>query len=619
MLLDFDFENKTYADLVYDKSYPKESPGWVNGVYHEREAVVNKKEAKVGKVLFTVSGFEEDSGPLNGDALTVGNFRYLEGTFLNIKTKASNYSLKYKVHNPSSEPLSLTLVINGLNEDSVKLKGNETKEISQKVYLSERKIELTFINSVKIESRLKVELLSLKLDEEKLEKSSVPHMYIASDSTVQTYDKEQYPQTGWGAVLYYYIFPNRNAVISHDENSTFEWSRVYSSKDLIINNKSIGGRSSKSYIVEGKLRQINKTLLPGDYLLIQWGDNDATSIRPLRYVAPKDFMKYMEQYVQSALDRGATPVLITPPQRYNFKNETEATISFDEYRQILLNYAAENNIPCIDLGLQGSQLLTKLGKFKGRSLYMKLPYGQYDNFHEGIDDATHFRKNGAMHLADIVAKGLHEQLPEIPYNKKEKVKKLEMPEQFLATLFDGQGKSESFVQLSWDTVIGADYYVITKKDTSGKVLSRILSTKTCYPDYPQNNEYNTLLTYEITAHNDLGSSLANFVSLRYPYKLVSDNEYRIMGLNIYEVDSTTIDDKISFNVRFTVNPKVENYKVILVDPSVGQQLIIDHLTNDKVSELHSYSVNKEKNWDVMIEGSDKEGHTYYSSKQRILN
>ncbi|MFT9452731.1 hypothetical protein, partial [Liquorilactobacillus ghanensis] len=91
----------------------------------------------------------------------------------------------------------------------------------------------------------------------------------------------------------------------------------------------------------------------------------------------------------------------------------------------------------------------------------------------------------------------------------------------------------------------------------------------------------------------------------------------ILGLNIYEVDKTTISDKISFNIRFTENPAVQKYKVILIDSAIGQQLVIDEIPQKEVAELHSYSINKEKAWDVLITGQDCKGNTYYSSKQQI--
>ncbi|KRM07049.1 hypothetical protein FC89_GL000361 [Liquorilactobacillus ghanensis DSM 18630] len=616
-MTNFNFEEKPYADLFFTRSYSKKSAGWVKGVYQPRTPTIRKRSQPDSLVKFTFSGFEEESGALNGDELTVGKFRYLQGDFLQVSTQAVNYSLKVTLYNPSKQKIKLTLVINDLDECTFTMQGHETKQLVQDVYLSQHKMTLTFINAADIEAGGSIELLAMDLFKNELAEATVPHIYIASDSTAQTYGEKQFPQAGWGELLYYYLFPHRDAVITPDKNSSYEYSRVYSSGDLVINNKSIGGRSSKSFILENKLRQINKTLRPKDYLLIQWGDNDATSIRPLRYVAAEKFIAYIKQYVESALDRGAIPVLITPPQRYSFKTETEAAISFDAYRQKLLQYAKENHLRCIDLGLKSNQLLNKLGRFNGRSLYMKLPYGQYENYAEGIDDATHFRKNGALHLAEIVAKDLHELCPELPYYAKPIFKQLQQPEQLLATVVDKDIADGKYVRLSWQLVPGADYYVITKKDQDNKIISQVLSTKNIYLDFPQNNQYHKLVIYEVAAHNDITTSESNTVSLYYPFKWKNDKQNSILGLNIYEVDKTTISDKISFNIRFTENPAVQKYKVILIDSAIGQQLVIDEIPQKEVAELHSYSINKEKAWDVLITGQDCKGNTYYSSKQQI--
>lgn len=605
-------EKKEFNNLFFNRLYPNEAVGWINGVYQQRVPVIEAKTIQNDVVKFKFNGFEENSKPLNGDKLTIGTFRYLQGNFLQIPTKAANYSLKLRLHNPIKNRVRLVLVINGLDECTFDMNGYETKQIEQDVYLSERKMELTFINTDNIKLGAEIELIGLEFSEFELQRASIPHLYIASDSTVQTYNKEQFPQAGWGEMLYYYLFPNRNATIMPDNKSSYGWSRVYSSKKLVINNKSIGGRSSKSFILEGKLREINKTLRPRDYLLIQWGDNDATTIRPMRYVAIKNFINYIKQYVDSALDRGAIPILITPPQRYNFKTETEVTLSFAEYRDEILKYAKKNNLRYIDLGLKSNRLLAKIGKFGSRSLYMKLPYGQYKNYPEGIDDATHFRRNGAWHLAGIVAEGLHKLCPEIPYYAKEILRDLAKPKQFLATISD-----RKFIELSWNIVLEADYYVVTKK-VKNDVISRVLTTKNMYRDYPSNNiEYKALVSYEVTAYNDDTVSNSNSISLYYPFKCDENTKNIILGLNIYEIDTSTIKDKISFNLRFTENPVVQKYRVILADPIIGQQLVIDEISRKQVSELHNYIVNKEDNWDIFIEGSDDKGHLYYSSKQQI--
>ena len=65
----------------------------------------------------------------------------------------------------------------------------------------------------------------------------------------------------------------------------FSQSQTYEATNAIVENRAIGGRSSKSYIEEGKLDDLLEDIKPGDYLLVQWGHNDATAARPNRYVS----------------------------------------------------------------------------------------------------------------------------------------------------------------------------------------------------------------------------------------------------------------------------------------------------------------------------------------------
>ncbi len=89
-------------------------------------------------------------------------------------------------------------------------------------------------------------------------------IYLAGDSTVKTYAENTYIG-GWGQFLHLYL-----------KNNT------------VVENKSNGGRSSRSFINEGRLttnteikgasyESIESTIKAGDYLLIQFGHNDDAS------------------------------------------------------------------------------------------------------------------------------------------------------------------------------------------------------------------------------------------------------------------------------------------------------------------------------------------------------
>lgn len=88
-------------------------------------------------------------------------------------------------------------------------------------------------------------------------------IYLAGDSTVKTYAENTFIG-GWGQFMHLFL-----------NNNTF------------VENKSNGGRSSRSFINEGRLftnpgknysyKSIESTIKEGDYLLIQFGHNDDAS------------------------------------------------------------------------------------------------------------------------------------------------------------------------------------------------------------------------------------------------------------------------------------------------------------------------------------------------------
>ena len=76
-------------------------------------------------------------------------------------------------------------------------------------------------------------------------------IFLAGDSTVQTYKLEAAPQCGWGAMLYKY-FSDNEVNIYHSENSKFDNAVTYEMKDLMIDNRAMAGRSLKSFRDEGR-------------------------------------------------------------------------------------------------------------------------------------------------------------------------------------------------------------------------------------------------------------------------------------------------------------------------------------------------------------------------------
>jgi hypothetical protein len=152
----------------------------------------------------------------------------------------------------------------------------------------------------------------------------LPSVYIAGDSTVQTYDEYWRPEAGWGQMI----------------------PRFFSS-DVSFKNHAIGGRSTKTFINEGRLDNILREIKPNDFFLIQFGHNDATISVPERYASVPDYKNYLKTYINGARQRGAIPILVTPVGRRDFNPTTgKFNVSFPEYVQGHEGSSSRNGCQC---------------------------------------------------------------------------------------------------------------------------------------------------------------------------------------------------------------------------------------------------------------------------------
>lgn len=211
-----------------------------------------------------------------------------------------------------------------------------------------------------------------------------PTVFIAGDSTVQTYDDRWKPKAGWGQMI-----PG------------------YFNSDIIFKNYAISGRSSKSFINEGRLDRILSKIEAKDYLLIQFGHNDAKKHRPDLYTTVPEYKKYLKKYITGARMHGATPILITPMGRREYKEKTNKfIISFPNYVQGMKEVADELDVALIDLSSMSVALYDKKGPSGTLSIFLHTKPGEYKAYPDGVNDDTHFQEYGAKQMARLVTTGV---------------------------------------------------------------------------------------------------------------------------------------------------------------------------------------------------------------------
>jgi len=218
-------------------------------------------------------------------------------------------------------------------------------------------------------------------------------LYLIGDSTVQDVDSQVSNEMGWGQQL-----PN------------------FFTKEVRIINKAKGGRSTKSFIDEGRFQEVLEVLSEGDYLLIQFGHNDQKLHDPERGTHPYgDYQENLKMFIESAREKRAIPILVTPVHRREFDLNNQVINTLGEYPQAMKEVAVNSDVLFLDLWEKSKTYYEQLGPEQSKSLF-----AWYElNAKEGEPDHTHFGKEGAKEIANLVIEELQRlELPMIKYKKR---------------------------------------------------------------------------------------------------------------------------------------------------------------------------------------------------------
>ncbi|MCM1529367.1 MAG: RICIN domain-containing protein [Alistipes sp.] len=215
-----------------------------------------------------------------------------------------------------------------------------------------------------------------------------PTVYIAGDSTVQSYRASYAPQQGWGYYLQNFF----------DDNVT------------VVNN-SIAGRSTKKFYDEGRWQSIVDNLKEGDFVMIQFAINDSGASNADRY-APTcgnvdnptegSYEWYMTEFINTAKAKGATPILVTTVIGMKAYSGGKFVNSYSNYCDACKKLAAKYGVPCIDLNTLMVDHYNSVGYDTAKSYHLMGAV-------EGSTDGTHFCEKGAEIVAGLVANAIKTQ------------------------------------------------------------------------------------------------------------------------------------------------------------------------------------------------------------------
>ena len=213
-----------------------------------------------------------------------------------------------------------------------------------------------------------------------------PRIFLIGDSTMADKAIIGNPERGWGEEL-----------------------PLFFSKEVVIENHARNGRSTKSFITEGRWAAVFEKLKPGDYVFIQFGHNDAKKEDTSRYAEPHtDYKANLLRFVSDTRSKGAFPVLLTPVSRRKFDEKGKLVDTHGDYPGVVRELAAEQKVPLIDMHRKSMQLVEQLGDEGSKKVYDWAKPDLFSAARGGKKDDTHFNTYGAVRMARLVVESIKE-------------------------------------------------------------------------------------------------------------------------------------------------------------------------------------------------------------------
>lgn len=216
-------------------------------------------------------------------------------------------------------------------------------------------------------------------------------VYLIGDSTMANNSNDP-NAVGWGVPFPAYCDTTRIEVI----------------------NKARGGRSTRTFDHEGLWEEVKNQLQPGNFILIQFGHNDAGAIDKEKFrgslkgtgdetqevVLPDGskevvhtFGWYMTKFIREAKEKGATPIVLSQTPRNEWPNDKVERRS-DTYGKWSKDAADKEKVFYIDLNEVVALKYEALGKEKVKAFFPK------DHTHTGAEGANF----NALSVAESIKK-----------------------------------------------------------------------------------------------------------------------------------------------------------------------------------------------------------------------
>lgn len=223
----------------------------------------------------------------------------------------------------------------------------------------------------------------------------------------------------------------------------------YLSEEVKVENHAMNGRSSKSFIDEGRWDKVLASIKKGDYVFIQFGHNDEKQDAARHTEPGTTFDANLRKFVLEAREKGGIPVLFNSIVRRNFGVAGDAqavlnAVSQDDFRndanpdakrdasstprpeegdklvethgaylESPRRVAEELNVPFVDMNQVTHKLVEGLGPVESKKLFMWVAPNKVPAMPKGREDDTHLNIYGGRVVAGLAVEAIAKAVPEL--------------------------------------------------------------------------------------------------------------------------------------------------------------------------------------------------------------
>src|SRR5262245_16448697 len=204
---------------------------------------------------------------------------------------------------------------------------------------------------------------------------TAPRVHLAGDSTMADKPTDPpNPEYGWGQLLPKF-FKDPAMIVNHAAN----------------------GRSTRSFITEGRWQKLVDALQPGDWVIIQFAHNDEKIFPNAR----GEFQENLGRFVADVRAKKAHPILATPCARRSFDESGKLTETHGDYPDAVRTVAAETTVPLLEMNRLTMALEEGHGPEGSKRLHLWIGAGVYERQPKGYQDNTHYSAYGAERVAAL--------------------------------------------------------------------------------------------------------------------------------------------------------------------------------------------------------------------------